>query len=418
MMKRGVGFILLVWVILATPAFARDKVDLLDESLKIARVVHPEIDPAVYKAKVEQLLSELRPLLVAGKSPDDKIETVNNFIFKKHHAKVNPMSSNSSANPQNAQEESLLSHVLDTWEGNCLGFTTLYLIVGDALNMPVAPVLAPGHIFVQYNNGAFKRNIETTADGENLSEDEMARQLRVTLTPAHRALGTYFRPSGVNDVMSSIYANAGLILATKGKVEKALHFYDQAQKLNPKNGEVHIDRALTFIGLKQYGEALAESNEALKLLPEAAQAYLNKGLSLHKLGRPVDAIEAYQRAILLRPAFAPAYYDLGNILGEHGRVDEAIANYSKAIENNRAYSKAYFNRGTLYLEEKHQAAKAVADFSEVLKFDAANHEVYFARGLAYQELGDRPKASADLQRYMKLEPSAAEKRGVGEMVRH
>ena len=307
---------------------------------------------------------------------------------------------------KNPEEESLLNHVLDSWAGNCLGFTTLYLILGDALKLPVVPILAPGHIFVRYDNGSFKRNIETTAMGSNLSEEKMAKQLRITLTPEHRMLGTYFH------VISSIYANAGLLLARQGNIEEALRFFDNAQKLNTKSGEAHIDRALVLITTKHFQEALKESEIALELYPEATQAYLNEGVCLKGLKRPDEAIQAYKKAIRIKPSFSPAYYNLANLYDELGKTNDAIFNYSKAIELNPSYAKAYYNRAALYLEEKNTPQKALSDLNASLKLDDSNHEVYFVRGLTYQALNNFTAAKLDFTKYMEIEPQSAMQKNV------
>jgi regulator of sirC expression with transglutaminase-like and TPR domain len=60
--------------------------------------------------------------------------------------------------------------VLDRRIGNCLGLSALYLLVAEALGIPLVPILATRHVFVRYDDGKHKQNIETTRRGRDLPD--------------------------------------------------------------------------------------------------------------------------------------------------------------------------------------------------------------------------------------------------------
>ena len=60
--------------------------------------------------------------------------------------------------------------VVNRCVGNCLGLTMLYLLVGETIGIPLVPVLGDRHVFVRYDDGRIKQNIETTRRGRSVPD--------------------------------------------------------------------------------------------------------------------------------------------------------------------------------------------------------------------------------------------------------
>ena len=58
-----------------------------------------------------------------------------------------------------------LHYVMDTKMGNCVGLSMLYLSLTDRPQLPFYGVVAPSHIFVRYDDGKARINVETTDRG-------------------------------------------------------------------------------------------------------------------------------------------------------------------------------------------------------------------------------------------------------------
>ena len=58
-----------------------------------------------------------------------------------------------------------LNKVLDSKIGNCVGLSILYLCIAEGLHLPIYGVSVPEHIFVRYDDGDFRRNIEMGYEG-------------------------------------------------------------------------------------------------------------------------------------------------------------------------------------------------------------------------------------------------------------
>lgn len=61
-----------------------------------------------------------------------------------------------------------LRTVVDQREGNCLSLSLLYLVVAESIGIPLVPVLASKHVFVRYDDGTSRQNIETTRRGRRI----------------------------------------------------------------------------------------------------------------------------------------------------------------------------------------------------------------------------------------------------------
>ena len=93
--------------------------------------------------------------LKGGDDPESRIQTLASVLNRLgyRYSGDDPDGRNS--------ESSLLLSVLRTKKGNCVGLPTLWYAVAERLGFPIHAVVAPHHIFLRYDDGTFRMNIET-----------------------------------------------------------------------------------------------------------------------------------------------------------------------------------------------------------------------------------------------------------------
>ena len=95
---------------------------------------------------------------------------------------------------------------------------------------------------------------------------------------------------------SDFWMSMGIILADRGRFERAARCCQRAVKIYPLYVHAWNNWGLALYQLGQYEEALERLEEALTLNPDLGEAWQNKGLVLEELGRRKEAEEAFQGA--------------------------------------------------------------------------------------------------------------------------
>jgi hypothetical protein len=105
---------------------------------------------------------------------------------------------------------------------------------------------------------------------------------------------------------------------------------------------------LSFLWREDYKKALSYFEEAIKKNPRYAEAYFQSGYCYGELGRYPEAIEAFKQAIRIKPNYAEAHNELGISYGKLGRWTEAIEAFKQAIRIKPDLAKAHNNLGWAY----------------------------------------------------------------------
>lgn len=182
-------------------------------------------------------------------------------------------------------------------------------------------------------------------------------------------------------------------------------------------------------------------NAALATVPSAAVEYYNRALESARQGNNEKAIEQLKQAVALYPGFGLAFNELGVQYLKRGQVDKAAdalavavrlspdayepsLNYGIALlnqtkftqaeqhlraalkKNDTAFAPHLYLGMTLVNLKSYQEAEMELQRAVALGGERAARAHYFLGGL-YWRARDYPRAANELERYLSLEPKAA-----------
>ena len=182
----------------------------------------------------------------------------------------------------------------------------------------------------------------------------------------------------------------------KHEFDKALSEYDEAIRLDPKNGMAYCGRGAASTEKGEFDQAIASFDEAIRLDPQIAnmpfyKRYRTAAESLRPNPRNPKFAEEAQRGL---DAFQRADYD------------QAIVAFDELIRLDPNHSEAHRWRGDASLN-KHEFDKALSEYDEAIRLDPKNGMAYSGRGAASTEKGEFDKAIASFDEAIRLDPEIA-----------
>src|SRR3990172_950525 len=182
-------------------------------ALNIAKESYSEIDTEQYLTKLDNIITNIRTSLRDETEPEQIIKTMNTVLFNELQFKYVQTGS---------LEYISLNKVLDSKVGNCVGLSILYLCIAEGLHFPIYGVSVPEHIFVRYDDGDFRRNIETGYEGMFTPESYYINMHGRRISQTSVKNGYYLKNLTVDEVIADIYLNRSIIQKEKGNIEAAL----------------------------------------------------------------------------------------------------------------------------------------------------------------------------------------------------
>ena len=121
--------------------------ELLTGMWIVATIQYPDLELEKVRQSVEQLYFEVWPEIPADATPQDRIRTVNNFLFTKLRFGANTRNFHSPGN-------SMINIVMDTRRGNPITLCVIYMLVARKLKLPVFGVNLPNMFMLLYRDGS------------------------------------------------------------------------------------------------------------------------------------------------------------------------------------------------------------------------------------------------------------------------
>jgi len=184
----------------------------------------------------------------------------------------------------------LMPQVLVSRRGNCIGLSSLYLALGEALELPFEGVLVPGHLFVAYRRASDVRRVELLRRGEAMPRSWYVQKYHV---PPQSPL--YLRGLARDELLAVLRYNLANELRLRGRLR----------------------------------EALVQYRAVIAVLGDHAEAHANLGLTHHLLEEHDAAERAYRRAALANPELPGLRRNLAELERDRRRKSRPAADGSR-----------------------------------------------------------------------------------------
>ncbi len=219
----------------------------------------------------------------------------------------------------------------------------------------------------------------------------------------NEALANAKRAVDLDNKIPAVHVTLARIHAMLGHDNLALQEYQQALRLNPREGSALSGLAHAYESSGRVADAEDAYKKAAALQSDSWDAYDELGNFYDRQGKYQQSIDQYKKALQLTPDNAQVYMNMGatyldwanpNLRGE---AEKALR---KSIELGPSYA-AYANLGNLYLSEQRYAESA-AMTEKALELNSNDYQVWNNLWLAYGWLKQEDKAENARQKMQSL----------------
>lgn len=313
-----------------------------------------------YEAFIDLMALQILARLPKNASPQEKITTINAFIFDEMGFRFPPRS----LYAKDIDLYTFLPSVLDSRRGVCLGVSILYLCIAQRLALPLEMITPPGHIYVRYAAGDQVINIETTARGIHVDSKEY-------LSINTRSL----QKRTIKEVIGMAHFNQASVYWQNGEYDKALQAYQKAEpymKDDPLLKEL-MGYTLILTGNRERGESLIK--EIKDVVPDysivknpMAEDYLQGRVDAQGIGILFTKVEEDRQSILTKkqvleetlqrcPNFRSGILNLAVTWMQLHRVGEALDTLNRLQLLDNSDPEVHYHLSVLYAQ-RHDYSKA------------------------------------------------------------
>lgn len=165
--------------------------------LALSRLTGVPVHAPSAKAHFDELVALARPGVEAARTPREKIQALNAVFFtqKKYQATADAVGVrvetilNPSSSGLLGVENLAPTKVMERKEGYCLSLAAVYGLVARELGLALHPVFVPNHVFLRFDDGNERINVELLKNGREISDADYAWGYRVA--EAERTRGRY-----------------------------------------------------------------------------------------------------------------------------------------------------------------------------------------------------------------------------------
>jgi regulator of sirC expression with transglutaminase-like and TPR domain len=137
----------------------------------IARYAYPGLDLGAYSQQLDDMAREMRDRIGRRVSGEETVKALSRYLFTEQGFRGNTKNYYEADN-------SYLNRVLDRRTGIPISLSTVYLLVGQRLELPIFGIGMPGHFLVKFESERYKVFVDCFNAGALLSEKDCARFLR------------------------------------------------------------------------------------------------------------------------------------------------------------------------------------------------------------------------------------------------
>lgn len=147
-----------------------DQVDLERGALALARYAYPELEEAQYVQKLDEMAAEARDRIGSRGGDEAIVKALGRYLFVDQAFKGNTRNYYEADN-------TYLHRVIERRTGIPISLSTVYLLIGKRLGLPVHGIGMPGHFLVRYESDRYQVFIDCFNGGAFLTEQDCGRFL-------------------------------------------------------------------------------------------------------------------------------------------------------------------------------------------------------------------------------------------------
>lgn len=339
-----------IWEIKELPLLSSEEIDLARALLlhQFEREEKGKQKIREYEASLDLMALQILARLKQGASAEEKIGAINHLIFYEKKFRFPPHS----LMAKEIDTYTFLPSVLDSRKGVCLGVSILYLSLAQRLNLPLEIITPPGHIYLSYEEGEKRINIETTARGVSF--------------PSKTYLGINTRKlqtRTMKEVVGLAFINQASVSWHREEYQEAVSLYEKAIPYLPNDPllKLLLGYNYLFIGEKQKGEVLLKEvayfpfDEAV-YKETGAEDYLKKRATVEGIKTVFSEVDETRESIIAKqeklkkviketPLFREGVFHLAITYLQLGREKEALELFLRyhAIDPNNPVVEYYLS---------------------------------------------------------------------------
>lgn len=260
--------------------------DILDACLLVAQDYFTGIDRNKANEYFDVMVNNIQERIKGVNDPKQVVKIINKYLFEE----LNITSVGDSSDVRLV----LPSAVFENKRGHCMSFSVIYVAIAERLQLPIFAKIIPRHIFVCYDDGQTKFNIETTSGGD-CKPDSYYR--RFFPYPEQNPCDAYFRKLGKGELLGvfllnlanhleqdekaldacgvalslfpelpEIHSEIGHVNLRLGNIKKAETFLVKSLQIDPTMWRPHYDIGLLYLGSGDFEKSINASLKAIDLL--------------------------------------------------------------------------------------------------------------------------------------------------------
>ncbi|MCD6460005.1 DUF3808 domain-containing protein [bacterium] len=353
-------------------ALPDNQFDLLTASLYLSKELDPSVDIDKYLDKVETLAAELAYSLKNAKNYKQKVDAICNLVWRKGYIAYKPFWQNYDANRFRDlwfYKYSNIALLLDQHKGNCVAFSILYLALAKRTGLALYGVTIPGHIFVRYDDGIDKINIEPLEAGFYFS-DQMYIEASNSNMPNDLCGGYYLHNLTDKEVFGSLLLNMSAMCYEKNQTLRTLRYMNISLNCAPRDPEILTSAGITHLKLNNIENAIYFFDKALEI-------------------KPASIIVLSQKALIMRSL---------------GDINQSNKLFRKTLNITPVRSSEWFNKGVAYFYLK-KYKKAVTCINKSLDFDDKSSPAWYYLAASYAVMNKKSSSILCLKKAVALDPS-------------
>jgi len=172
-------------------------------------------------------------------------------------------------------------------------------------------VATPSHVFLRYDDGTTRINIETLQGGANIPDEQYIREQRIPEVSIRDDV--FMRNLTTDEFLAQFRNNLGVIYSERKNYDAAAREYESALDLDPRLPAALYNWGNDLLRQGVYRRAVRLFSKSLRLYPTDVWALNNRGLAYMKVGKRGKARRDFEAALRIDPAFEQARRNLEGI---------------------------------------------------------------------------------------------------------